>query len=60
MQKNEEGSLYTLVLCHSKQRCADLKEFVEGLVEFSPGIVDITDLTNGNFNETIMSLKLQA
>jgi hypothetical protein len=51
--------LYTIVLCHSSMRCADLAEFSENLLEFCSSMVDVVNLGFGDFNETITNLKTE-
>jgi hypothetical protein len=49
--------LYSIVLCHSSMRCADLAEFSESLLEYCSGMIDIVNLGFGDFNETMTNLK---
>ena len=54
-----KGYVYSIILCHSSVRSADLSEFSESLVQFCSSMVEIVNLGFGDFNETVTNLKVE-
>jgi len=49
--------LYSLVICHSFARCADVAEFAEGCLTFCQNTLEVVNLAFGDTNETLTTLK---
>jgi hypothetical protein len=57
-EEEAQKSLYTIVLCHSFVRCAEVAETLEELTSFCSELVDIVNLDSGDLAEVALKLKL--
>jgi hypothetical protein len=56
--EQQHKPLYTLVLCHSFVRCAEVAETLEELTSFCSELLDIVNLDSGDLAEVALKLKL--
>lgn len=46
-----------MVICHSQNRCDDLKSFVSNLLAFLKDVIEVVGLYSGDYADNLISLK---
>lgn len=54
---DEQDELYTVVCCHSFQRCEEIADFCTQLVQFCPEMLEVLNLDSSELEDALAKLK---